>query len=235
LDLQRQHTLLHDLKDKARGAAVAVTAKQRQVAQQKAKLDEALQARKKVQMEADAKELEIKGLQGKIEKYRNQLNEVKTNKEYKAIQNEVQFAGIELRRLEDQELATMDKLEQLSGTVQKAQDALAAIEKDLESVKAQVAAKASSLEADIQKAERDRKLIAEQIPSDALIAFDRVAAKLGDSVMAPAIRDDERAGSYSCGGCYMQLTQNDYVKLLGDRNTLVMCPSCSRILFVEPE
>ena len=233
LELQKQHAHLHELRDKARGATVAITAKQRQVAQRKAHLDELQQARKRVQMDADGKELEIKTIRAKVEKYRNQLNEIKTNKEYKAIQNEIQFAAVEQRRIEDQELVTMEKLEKMSGEVNKADEALKAVQKELDAVKAEVAATSGAIEQEIRKAEHDRKLIAEQIPSDALAVFDRIAAKHSDGAMAPILSEDGREGTYSCGGCYMQMTQNDYVKLLGDRNTLVTCPSCTRILFVE--
>lgn len=233
LELQKQHAHLHELREKARGAAVAITAKERQVTQKKAKLDEWQQARRRIQMEADSKELEIKTVRGKIDKFRNQLNEVKTNKEYKAIQNEIQFAAVEQRRIEDQELVTMEKLERISGDVHKAEEAIKAIQKELDAVKAVVAATSGAIQEEIHKAERDRKLIAEQIPSEALAVFDRIAAKHSDGAMAPILSDDGREGSYSCGGCYMQMTQNDYVKLLGDRNTLVTCPSCTRILYVE--
>jgi len=233
LELQKQHAHLHDLREKAHGASVAITAKQRQVNQKKAVLDEVQQTRKRIQMEADAKELEIKTVRAKIDKFRAQLNEVKTNKEYKAIQTEIQFAASEQRRLEDEELATMEKLERFNAEAKKAEEALKLIQKELDAVKAEVAATSGAIQEQIRKAERDRKLIAEQIPSDALAVFERIAAKHSDGAMAPILSDDGRAGTFSCGGCFMQMTQNDYVKLLGDRNTLVTCPSCTRILYVE--
>ena len=236
LKLQKQHTCLFNLREKARTANVAVTVRQQQVADAMADLESLNTARMTAQVTADAKELEVKSLQGKIEKYRGQLNLVKTNKEYKAIQNEIQFAGIELRRFEDQELAAMDELEQIAQRVAEATDALARAEQQLQAATEKVAAQTDAIQADIRKAERDRADIADQLPADALDMFDRVAAKHQDGAMAPLVRDEEGTSdlSYSCGGCFMQLTQNVYVRLLGDREELITCRNCSRILYLEP-
>jgi uncharacterized protein len=235
LELQTQHTHLLQLQERARSTRVGIVAKERQLRDAEATLANVHEERKAAQVEADAKELDIKTIQGKVEKYRQQLNEVKTNREYKAIQNEVKFAGIELRRLEDLELAAMDRLETISGKISGTEESLKHVQKELDGVKAKADAEVDALEDDIRKAERDRKLIAEQLPREALDIFDRVASKHEDGAMAPIISDAERAGTYTCGGCYMQLTVNDYVKLRSDRDTVLTCPSCARILYAEAE
>lgn len=236
LDLQRQHSLVQELREKARSASIAVGAKERQVAEAETKVAELEKKRKAAQVAADAKELEIKTLQGKINKFRDQLNQVKTNREYKAIQNEIQFANIEMRRLEDHELAAMEELEQAGRRLQEIADSLKQRHTELEKVKASAAEKTEAIEADVRKAERDLADMSAEVPTDAMAVFDRVVSKHEDSAMAPLTREDESPGSrYSCGGCHMQITQNVYVTLLGNHDTILTCPSCSRILYIEPE
>ena len=235
LELHGQQVHLNQLKEKARSASMAVAARQRQVAAAQDAVRQLEDQRKKAQRLADARELDVKSLHGKIQKLREQLNAIETNKEYKALQNEIKFVEIELRRAEDEELAAMDQLEQHEGGIKSAGEALKAAEAGLAEVKADTAAEAEALDADIRKAERDLQDIGGQLPQDALETFNRVAAKHPDGAMCPLIKDDNPSnGSLSCGGCHLRLTENVYVRLVGNRNEFIICPNCSRILYVEP-
>lgn len=231
LALQKKHAELLRLQQKARRASLAVGAKERQIAEAQAKVDQLDNERKTAQRAADAKELHVRSLQDKIAKYRQQLNEIKTNEQYKAVQNEIKFTEIELRKTEDEELGVLDELEARAQKARQAQERLKKLQSELEKVKAETSSQAEALDADVRKAERDREDMARELPVDAQTLFDRVAAKHEDGAMAPLEVDD---GDVSCGGCYMQLTQNIYVRLLGDRNELITCPTCGRILYVEP-
>jgi len=235
LELHRQQVHLNQLKEKTRSATMAITARRRQVDAAREAMRQLEDQCKKNQRLADARELDVKTLQEKIRKLRERLNEIETNREYKAIQNEIKFAGIELRRAEDEELAAMAQIEQHEGGIRSAREALASAETALAEVEAATAAKVEALDADIRKAERDLQDIARQLPQDALAAFNRVAGKHPDGAMCPLIKDDNPSnGSLSCGGCHMRLTENVYVRLVGNRNEFILCPNCSRILYVEP-
>ncbi len=152
LELHKQNVQLHRLMDKARGAKVAIRAKDKQVAKLKAQLDEQVDQRKRGQSTTDRLELEIKSLQEKIVKFRGQLNEAKTNKEYQALQNEIKFAAIEKERLEDQELAEMDKVEKRAAEIEETRKAIAQAEKELADLQSDCAAELESLEAEIRQA-----------------------------------------------------------------------------------
>ena len=183
LELHRQQKHLNELKEKARSANMAVAARQRRVIAAQEAVKQLEDERKNTQRLADARELDVKGHQGKIQKLREQLNAIETNKEYKALQTEIKFVEIELRRAEDEELAAMDRLEQHESEIESARAALKAAEAALAEVKADTAAEAEALEADIRKAERDRQDIASQLPQDALMAFDRVAGRNDGAAM----------------------------------------------------
>ena len=76
----------------------------------RAGLDESLKARRR-------HEGELQDLEGKRSKYKGQLMEVKTNKEYTAMLHEIEGVEREIRGLEDQVLAEMEKAESLTGEV----------------------------------------------------------------------------------------------------------------------
>ena len=131
----------------------------------------------------------------------------------------------------------MDELEQVGRQLQEADAALKQREQELAAVEASAAEKVEALQADVRKAERELATMAAEVPADALAVFNRVVAKHEDAAMAPLVKDDDHglSLSYSCGGCHMQLTQNVYVTLAGNHDTILTCPSCSRILYLEPE
>jgi len=235
LELHKQNVQLHRLKDKAHGAKVAIRVKDKQVTKLKTQLDEQANQRKVGQSTADRLELEIKSLQEKITKFRGQLNEAKTNKEYQALQNEIKFTAIDKERLEDRELAEMDKLEKGVAEIEEARQAISQGEKELADLQSDCAAELESLEAEIRQAERGRADIARELPSEVLQQFERVAAKHEDDAMCPLLVHGEGTNhtSFSCGGCFMQLTENVYVRFRGNTDDLIACPTCTRILYLE--
>ena len=235
LELHKQNVQLHRLTDKARSAKVAIRAKDKQVTRLKVQLDEQANQRKVGQCTADRLELEIRSLQEKITKFRGQLNEAKTNKEYQALQNEIKFTAIEKERLEDQELAEMDKLEKAVSRIEETRKAISQTEKELADLQIACAAELESLEAEIRKAERGRADIARQLPAEALEQFERVAAKHEDDAMCSLLVHGEGTNhtGFSCGGCFMRLTENVYVRLRGNTDDLMACPTCTRILYLE--
>src|SRR5580765_1162275 len=59
-------------------------------------------------------EKELAGVQGRLSKYKGQLMEVKTNKEYQAMQKEIGVAEQEVRSHEDRVLERMEEAESLA-------------------------------------------------------------------------------------------------------------------------
>src|ERR1700678_1919812 len=58
---------------------------------------------------------DLKDQQQKIVKYRDQSSSVKTNEQFRAMQHEISFVEAEMRRIEDEQLASMVQSETLEG------------------------------------------------------------------------------------------------------------------------
>src|SRR5579883_1722878 len=80
---------------------------------QKAAVGEAEKAIQAEEAKRRRIESDIKDQQQKIAKFREQSSSVKTNEQYHALQHEISFAENEIRRLEDTELESMERSEQL--------------------------------------------------------------------------------------------------------------------------
>jgi predicted nucleic acid-binding Zn-ribbon protein len=184
----------------------------------RAALDDSMKARRR-------HEGSLQDLEGKRSKYKGQLMEVKTNKEYTAMLHEIEAVEREIRGLEDQVLAEMEKAESLGAEI-KEEDASfkAREERHRADVKA-LDERGRALEADAARLAAERDEVARGVDEDMLGLFQRVA-RLRGSAMAEA-RDG------MCQVCHVKLRLQMFVEI--KRNEEIMqCPACNRILYYEP-
>ncbi|MGE5072029.1 MAG: zinc ribbon domain-containing protein [Anaerolineae bacterium] len=167
----------------------------------------------------------ITDLRQKISKYRDQMLDVKTNEQYKALQHELNFAEQEIGANEDKILELMINAESRDKEVKAAEADLKAETAEIEKEKAEAR----------QKTAEDEKLLAEwQAKSNALRAnvnpdllrhYDRVAKfrKTGLS----EVRD------HKCMACQVMLRPQTYNDVRSGEQ-VVICDSCQRILYFDP-
>ena len=167
---------------------------------------------------------ELQDLEARRSRYKGQLMEVKTNKEYTAMLHEIEGVEREIRGREDQVLAEMEKAETLAVEVKRAESAFKAAEQEHRAQERRLE------EEDLQLRERARRLAAErdaegaQLPPPLLDLFHRVARLRGVAVA------EARDGM--CQVCHLKLRPQMYMDL--KRNEQIMqCPACNRILYYE--
>jgi predicted nucleic acid-binding Zn-ribbon protein len=83
------------------------------LAAEKTAVEAAVKALKEEEALRRRLESDLKDQQQKIAKLRDQMSSVKTNEEYRAFQHEIEFAEGEIKKVEDQELESMERTEQL--------------------------------------------------------------------------------------------------------------------------
>jgi predicted nucleic acid-binding Zn-ribbon protein len=186
--------------------------------QAKASLDESLKARRR-------HESGLQDLEGKRSKYKGQLMEVKTNKEYTAMLHEIEGVERDIRGLEDQVLAEMEKAEGLTGAVKKEETAFKSREERHRADVRLLDERAKALEADAARFAAEREEVAKGLDDDALELFQRIA-KLRGSALAEA-RDG------MCQVCHVKLRLQLYSDLKRNEE-IIQCPACNRILYYEP-
>ena len=172
-------------------------------------------------------ESEIQVIQARISKHKDQLYEVKTNEQYRAMLKEIAGEEANIRRIEDQLLEKMLEAEQLEKHIREAASRL-------DSEKARVAAEVQRLQAlrqtDVE--ERDCLLARRQqdearLTPEVLELYERVRKARRGLAVAEA-RDG------CCTACNVRLRPQVYNDVRSNES-VVTCESCSRILYyVEP-
>lgn len=164
----------------------------------------------------------ISDLRGKISKYRDQSLEVKTNEQYRALMQEIQFAEKEIGANEDKILELMVNADTREKEVKLAQAELKAETAEIEAEKEQarqVTAKDGALLAD-WRAKRDQ--IRTGIDDDLLRQYERVSKFRGTGIAE--VRDQQ------CMACRVMLRPQTYNDVRSGQQ-IVYCDSCQRVLY----
>jgi uncharacterized protein len=191
----------------------------------RARLDAAKTALAGSQKARKEHESAVADLKGKLSKYKGQLMEVKTNKEYTAVLHEIEGVERDIRARDDLTFAEMEKEEGLAQEVKREEVAFKAVAADAAKEKADLDARSAALAAAASLKQAERDAAAAAIPEEALALYGRVA-KLRGTGLAEA-RDGV------CEACHVKLRVQVWVEVRKNEQ-LRQCESCSRILYYEP-
>jgi len=206
----------------------------RKLADLEEKLDNTLQALKSnrdrlSKLTLDKKRLEgtISDLEQKSSKYRDQLVDVKTNEQYRALLHEIDFNTNQVRKLEDEILVDMEEEEKLR------REALQ-IEQQLEREKALVETEKKAAEAAVEQdravlteLQNQRQSLMQSIDPNVLEVYTRIARFRKGVALAKATED-------SCQACHVRIRPHVLSQVISG-NSIVTCDSCQRILYWKAE
>jgi predicted nucleic acid-binding Zn-ribbon protein len=225
IDLHHADTELKRLDAELAEVPRARQAVEARLARDKERLEtarEALEESKKTRRENES---QVQALEEKRSKYKGQLMDVKTNKEYTAMLHEIETVEREIGSREDQILEEMERAEALNGDVAREEAAFKAVEQEARVEGAELDARQARLEDERKRVATERDRVAEQIPEGPLNLYQRVA-KLRGSGAAEA-RDG------MCQACHVKLRPQVWVELkVGEE--IFRCDACNRIVYYDP-
>jgi predicted nucleic acid-binding Zn-ribbon protein len=171
-------------------------------------------------------EKDLAAVQSRLSKFKNQLMEVKTNKEYQAMQKEMSVAEHEISDHETRMLERMEESDGLAVELKAAEAALKAAQADIAKERDQLETEKSELERALQRTRDERTAVAAQTSREALAIFDRIAHGRKGLAMAEA-RDG------LCTVCHVRLRPQVFNEARRNEG-LIQCDSCTRILYFVP-
>jgi predicted nucleic acid-binding Zn-ribbon protein len=169
---------------------------------------------------------DIQTQEQKVSKLKDQMLQAKTNDQYRAFQNEIDFCGREIRKLEDRILELMGESEPLEKNVKSAEAALKAEKAQVEAEKQQARSRTNADESASREFEQERARIASQIASGTLQLYERIRKGRRGIGVAEAV--DGR-----CSACQIALRLQFFQDLKRGQQ-IMTCESCQRILYYNP-
>jgi hypothetical protein len=173
------------------------------------------------------REMEIVALREKISKHKDQMLEVKTNEQYKALSHEIEFHEAAIRKLEDEILGEMIESESLETQLKAAQQNLT-VERSRGQVEIRAAEQRIQQEKEkLEVAQRQRKEAQSHVHPDILFSYERIAGFRKGHAVADVLNG-------ACGVCHVSLRPQAYNDVKTNEY-LLHCESCGCILhYVAP-
>ena len=171
-------------------------------------------------------EKDIAVQQGRLSKFRDQLMAVKTNREYQAVQHEIEIAQHEVKALEEKLLERMLEADERAALAKQTEAALAAEQKAVDADRRAMTAEHAELGTSLERLAADRKGLVAALDTHVLTIFELVARRRNGVAVAEA-----RGGI--CTICHVRLRPQVFNTVLRNEE-IVQCDSCNRILYFAP-
>ncbi|MDH3505357.1 MAG: C4-type zinc ribbon domain-containing protein [Nitrospirota bacterium] len=169
-------------------------------------------------------ERELATQEEQLQKIRNRLSELKTNKEYQAHLFEIELARKKKDSIEENVLEMMERVEQNEQAVKELEEQTSEARKVFDVEKARLETHYANLANELADLDRQQTTLAELVDKPLLIRYNRLKTMRKGYAVAQL-----REGA--CGGCQLQLPPQLVAEVKrGDE--LMDCSYCHRILYV---
>jgi predicted nucleic acid-binding Zn-ribbon protein len=187
---------------------------------------QALEARlKTLQIQQKEKEIELATREATVKKLQLQLFQVKTNKEYAAIQREIDQSKADASLLEEEILKLMDAIDQAAREHKTQLAQVTAQQARVREDEARVAQALKTIEEGMAALEGQRQAVTPSVQAVTLSVYERVLASREGLALVPLVNE-------SCGGCHM-VQPPQVVNEVSLKAKLVTCENCNRILYAD--
>jgi len=166
---------------------------------------------------------DVESFKDKLSKYKTQLMEVKTNKEYQAMLHEIENTNQEIRTIEDQTLEQMVKTEESEQQLEEAKQKLATQESLLSKKRDELESSGLKIQGNIDQFKDERDQLEKQIQDEILQQYKKIALARNQIALA-------EAKDQSCQACHVRLRPQLFNEIKTNQK-IITCESCNRILY----
>ncbi|MFH1152211.1 MAG: C4-type zinc ribbon domain-containing protein [Pseudomonadota bacterium] len=170
-------------------------------------------------------EAEIQMIDQRIKKSNEHLRMVKTNKEYQALQREVDDSRKRKEQLENIYLQTLDEKEKMAALVQEREAEMLQLSSKIRGDQETIDQKSLDDRGLLANYVKQREDIGRSLDSGLFEKFTEISRSSGGLAVVQVIKE-------VCRGCYMNIPPQLFIEVQRC-NSLILCPQCNRILYYK--
>ena len=161
-----------------------------------------------------------------IDKYQKQMDAVKNNREYEALQKEIELQTLDIQLSEKRQAEMAIQREAKQSTLDVATERLGVRKADLERKQVELEKIVAKTEKEEKKLQKQSEGARQHIEDRLLKAYDKIRSSYRNGLAVVGI---ERS---SCGGCFNQVPPQTRLEI-GMHKKIIACEHCGRILVDE--
>ena len=161
----------------------------------------------------------------RLERYKDQLQAVKTNREFHAMQSEMTTSQDAVQKFEERILELMLQADEAQAALKAAQQALKDTEARAAADRKAIEAEHSTMATDVAERQKERDAVAALLPENTRRLFDGIRAKRGVAVVQMI--------DGHCAECHVRVRP----MVLGSvkkNDEIIQCDNCARIIYYVP-
>ena len=180
---------------------------------------------KKVQLAHKDKDIQLSTKEEMIKKFEGQLYQVKTNKEYVAMEHEISGVKADKSVLEEEIIKLLDKIDEAEKAKKEKHEYLKQEQKKIDGEKKRIDEESKKVTAELNGLKEQRAKLAEKADATILSKYERILHNKDGLALVPA-------RNHACQGCFLDLPPQ-VINEISMKEDLVFCESCARILYLE--
>lgn len=180
-----------------------------------------------LQKQKKERELELASNEESVKKLQTQLYQLKTNKEYQVMLQQIQDAKADGSVVEDKLIELFDRMDKVRIEAEQEKQRLKEEETIFNAKVKEIENRIKEIEARLAQLEAQRKQIIPDVDKQILNQYERILFnREGLAIVS--------ASDNSCRGCNMQVPPQ-VINLIRMYERLITCEICNRILYIEDE
>ncbi|MCM8782000.1 MAG: C4-type zinc ribbon domain-containing protein [Candidatus Omnitrophica bacterium] len=225
IDLQKLDSQIYKLRKELVNQPALINNLEENFKQKEATLKKKEEELKSLSIKRKEKELELDTKEAGIKKLQIQLYQIKTNKEYQAMENEIASQKADVSVLEEDIIKILDEIDGCTEEIARQMAILNQERQRFNEEKNRIDARTREIEASLQGLYSERASLTQKIEKEFLEKYERIL-RSKDGVAMVEVRGD------ACGGCNINLPPQ-VINEIRLKQELIFCGSCARILYIE--
>ena len=225
IQLQEMDSHLFDLKSQLETFPERLNEMDESLEAKKGGMEEAEEDLKRLKVLKGEKETDMQAKEEKIKKHDGELYQIKNNKEYQALQQEIDSIKADVSLVEEEIIKLFDEIEAAQSRFEEEKKKFEEEKQSVEKEKGVIKEEEKKFSAEFDELKVKRDEFASGVSGEALGKYQRILDKRGKTALAKV------EGNF-CSECNMQLRPQiiNEAKL---QKALVFCENCTRILYAE--
>ena len=170
---------------------------------------------------------EIATAEASVERYKTQLNDVKNNREYDTLSNEIEFQELEIQLCQKKIREANVRIEERQGDLVQAQEIIADRQQALDEKKSELDEIMDETRAEEDRLKEKARDLEQRIEPRLLTSFKRIRKNARNGLGIVYVQRD------ACGGCFNKIPPQRQLDIKIHKK-IIVCEYCGRIL-IDPE